>query len=177
MLRPSLALSTLIARSHAPALAHFDENVLRPFLAVVELDGRTANNLLDAIAKQSLCAFVEEDEISFQRRRRILLGYRVEEVIGRPTIELYDSEERAKDVLIEMRKRGGTASGYESVLKAKDGRSIPVLISASVLLDKDGREAGMVGFATDLRARKLEEEELRKAHDELEKQVEDQPPN
>ena len=31
----------------------------------------------------------------------------------------------------------------------------------------------MVGFATDLRARKHEEEELRKAHDELEKRVED----
>ena len=31
----------------------------------------------------------------------------------------------------------------------------------------------MVGFATDLRARKREEEELRKAHDELEKRVED----
>ena len=30
----------------------------------------------------------------------------------------------------------------------------------------------MVGFATDLRARKREEEELRKAHDELEKHVE-----
>ena len=111
--------------------------------------------------------------VLFNEGAETLLGYRVEEVIGRPTIELYDSEERAKDVLIEMRKRGGTASGYESVLKAKDGRSIPVLISASVLLDKDGREAGMVGFATDLRARKLEEEELRKAHDELEKRVED----
>ena len=65
--------------------------------------------------------------VLFNEGAETLLGYRVEEVIGRPTIELYDSEERAKDVLIEMRKRGGTASGYESVLKAKDGRSIPVL--------------------------------------------------
>ena len=72
-----------------------------------------------------------------------------------------------------MRKRGGTASGFESVLKTKDGRSIPVLISASVLLDEDGEEVGTVGFATDLRARKREEEELRKAHDELEKRVEE----
>ena len=31
----------------------------------------------------------------------------------------------------------------------------------------------MVGFATDLRTRKKEEEELRRAHDELEKHVED----
>ena len=72
-----------------------------------------------------------------------------------------------------MRKRGGTASGFESVLRTKDGHSVPVLISASVLLDKDGQEAGMVGFATDLRTRKQEEEELRRAHDELEKRVEE----
>src|SRR4029450_8016810 len=100
-----------------------------------------------------------------------LLGYRAEEVIGHPTVELYAREDRARDILIEMRKRGGTASGYESVLKNKDGITVPVLVSASVLLDKDGQETGMVGFATDLRARKREEEELRKAHDELEKHV------
>ncbi len=111
--------------------------------------------------------------VLFNEGAENLLGYRAEDVIGRSTIGLYDSEDRAKDVLTEMRKRGGTASGYESVLKAKDGRSVPVLISASVLLDQEGQEAGMVGFATDLRARKREEEELRKAHDELEKRVED----
>jgi PAS domain S-box-containing protein len=111
--------------------------------------------------------------VLFNEGAESLLGYRAEDVIGRPTIHLYDSEERARDILIEMRKRGGTASGYESVLKAKDGHNVPVLIWASVLLDKEGQEAGMVGFATDLRARKREEEELRKAHDELEKRVED----
>ncbi len=110
--------------------------------------------------------------VLFNEGAEALLGYRAEEVIGHPTVELYASEDRARDILIEMRKRGGMASGYESVLKNKDGLSVPVLVSASVLLDKDGQETGMVGFATDLRARKREEEELRKAHDELEKHVE-----
>jgi PAS domain S-box-containing protein len=111
--------------------------------------------------------------VLFNQGAEALLGFRAEDVIGRAVEELYEGEEKARDVLIEMRKRGGTASGYESVLKARDGHRIPVLISASVLLDKDGKEAGMVGFATDLRARKREEEELRKAHDELEKRVEE----
>ena len=66
-----------------------------------------------------------------------------------------------------MRKRGGSVSGLESVLRAKDGSSIPVLISASVLFDEEGQEVGMVGFTTDLRERKRAEEALQKAHDEL----------
>ena len=101
------------------------------------------------------------------------MGYRANEVIGRPTMQLYDGEDRSRELVLEMRKRGGTASGFESVLKAKDGSSVPVLISASVLLDQDGQETGMVGIATDLRARKREEAELRKAHEELERHVEE----
>ncbi len=81
--------------------------------------------------------------------------------------------DHAKDVLREMRKRGGTVAGFDSVLKSKDGASIPVLISASVLFGDQGEEVGTVGFATDLRTRKHEEEELRKAHDELEKRVDE----
>src|SRR5262245_58115271 len=111
--------------------------------------------------------------VLFNEGAETLLGYRAEDVVGRPTAQLYDSENRAREIVLELRKRGGTASGFESVLKAKDGHSVPVLISASVLLDKDGQEVGMVGFATDLRTSKKEEEELRRAHDELEKHVEE----
>ena len=49
--------------------------------------------------------------VLFNEGAETLLGYRAEDVIGRPTTDLYDSEERAKDVLVEMRKRGGTALG------------------------------------------------------------------
>jgi hypothetical protein len=54
----------------------------------------------------------------------------------------------------EMERRGGTVSGIDSLLWAKDSSSIPVLISGSLLFDDDGRQIGTVGFATDLRERK-----------------------
>ena len=108
--------------------------------AEIEETKRYLTRLIESSPDAIIATDKNEIVVLFNEGAETLLGYRVEEVIGRPTIELYDSEERAKDVLIEMRKRGGTASGYESVLKAKDGRSIPVLISASVLLDKDGEK-------------------------------------
>lgn len=111
--------------------------------------------------------------VLFNKGAEGLLGYRADEVVGRPVRELYGSEERARDLVRETRKRGGTVSAYETALLAKDGHSIPVLMSASVLTNNEGREVGVVGFATDLSERKREEGELEKARDELEKRVEE----
>ncbi len=111
--------------------------------------------------------------VLFNEGAELLLGYRADEVIGQRVLLLYGGEEGVKEVVREMRKRGGTASAFESTLRAKDGCDVPVLISASVLFDDDGQEIGTVGFATDLRERKRAEEALQKAHDELEERVEE----
>ncbi|HZY31914.1 MAG TPA: PAS domain S-box protein [Candidatus Methylomirabilis sp.] len=132
---------------------------------------------LTRLIESSTDAIISTDKegnvVLFNEGAEFLLGYRRKEVIGRRVTVLYESEERAKEVMREMRKRGGTVSGFETVLRAKDGTHIPVLISASILLDKEGQEAGTVGFNTDLRERKRAEEALQKAHDELEKRVEE----
>jgi PAS domain S-box-containing protein len=132
---------------------------------------------LTRLIESSTDAIVATDKqgniVLFNEGAEMLLGYRPEAVIGKRWMELYDGEERAKDVLREMRKRGGTVAAFESALKTKDGKSVPVLVSASVLFAEHGEEVGIVGFATDLRTRKREEEALRKAHDELEKRVEE----
>lgn len=111
--------------------------------------------------------------VLFNEGAESLLGYRAEEIIGKPVALLYGGEAGANEVLREMRKRGGTVAGFDSILWAKDGASIPVLISASVLFDDEGQEVGTVGFATDLRERKRAQEELQRSYDELEKHVED----
>ncbi len=138
---------------------------------------RETKRYLTRLIESSPDAIIATDKanhiVLFNEGAERLLGYQGADVIGRAVKELYDSEDRARDMAIELRKRGGTAAGFDSVLKTKDGHSIPVLISASVLTDKDGQETGMVAFATDLRTRKKEEEELRRAHDELEKRVEE----
>jgi PAS domain S-box-containing protein len=132
---------------------------------------------LERLIESSTDAIISTDKegkvLLFNEGAEFLLGYRAEEVIGRHVTVLYESEERAKEVMREMRKRGGTASGFETVLRAKDGSRIPVLISASILFDEQGQEAGTVGFNTDMRERKRAEDALRKAYNELEKRVEE----
>ena len=115
----------------------------------------------------------EGNVVLFNRGAEALLGFRQEEIIGQRVAQLYESVEKAKEVMRQMRKQGGTVSAFETVLQAKDGTRIPVLISASVLYDEEGQEVGTVGFNKDLRERKRVEEALQKAHDELELRVEE----
>ena len=115
----------------------------------------------------------EGDVVLFNRGAEALLGFRQKEIIGQRVAQLYESVEKAKEVMRQMRKQGGTVSAFETVLQAKDGTRIPVLISASILYDEEGQEVGTVGFNKDLRERKRVEEALQKAHDELELRVEE----
>ena len=132
---------------------------------------------LTRLIESSTDAIIATDKdgkvVLFNEGAETLLGYRADEVIGKSPGQLYANEGQAKEVAREMRKRGGTVAGYECTLRSKDGNDVPALVSASVLFGERGEEVGTVGFATDLRERKRDEEELRKAHEELEKRVEE----
>ena len=143
--------------------------------ASVEL--RETKRYLTRLIESSTEAIISTDKEGnvalFNKGAEALLGYREQEVIGRRATVLYGSETLALDLVRETQKRGGSVSGFETALLSKDGGSIPVLMSTSTICDEAGREVGMVGFATDLRKRKREEEELQNARDELEKRVEE----
>jgi PAS domain S-box-containing protein len=86
---------------------------------------------------------------------RQTLGYTSEEVLGKPVILLYQSLDRAREVMRAMRSGEsgpvGTVKNCETLFRAKDGSEIPVAISGSIAYDEDGAEVGSIGFAKDLR--------------------------
>ncbi|MDV2504710.1 MAG: PAS domain S-box protein, partial [bacterium] len=120
---------------------------------------------LESLIESSTDAIIATDRggniVFFNEGAEALSGYRREEVIGRRGPVLYERDEDAKEVMRRMREGGGTVSGFETTFRAKDGTIIPVLISASILYDDEGREAGTVGFSKDLRERKRREDEIR----------------
>jgi len=148
--------------------ADFTENKrAEEALLAANVELRETRRYLERLIESSTDAIISTDKggtlVLFNKGAEAMLGYRAEEMIGRRVTVLYESEERAKEVMRQMRKQGGTVSAFETALRAKDGSSIPVLISASTLYDEDGQEAGTVGFNKDLRPLKQAEEELRRA--------------
>jgi PAS domain S-box-containing protein len=86
---------------------------------------------------------------------RQTLGYTSEEVLGKPVILLYQSLDRAREVMRAMRSGEsgpvGTIKNCETLFRSKDGSEIPVAISGSIAYDEHGAEVGSIGFAKDLR--------------------------
>ena len=124
--------------------------------------------LIESSSDAIISTDIQGKVVLFNKGAEAMLGYQREEIVGQRATVLYESEERAKEVMRLMDQHGGTTAGFETVLKAKDNTPIPVLISAAVLYDAEGNEAGTVGFNKDLRQRKRVEEELRESHEKLE---------
>lgn len=129
--------------------------------------GQYLARLIDSCPDAIISTDKEGNVVLFSERAVALLGYRAKEIAGRNISVLYGDAAGARQVALEMRKRGGTASALESVMLAKDGTNIPVLISASFLMDENGEEVGTVGFVRDLRDRKRDEEAFDRLSTEL----------
>ena len=123
--------------------------------------------LIDSSPDAIISTDKDGNVVLFSERAEALLGYRAKEVTGRNISFLYGDAAGTRHVALEMRKRGGTVSSLESIMLAKDGNNIPVLISASFLFNEKGEEVGTVGFVRDLRERKLEEEAFDERSTEL----------
>ncbi len=88
-----------------------------------------------------------------------LLGYSAEELIGQPCGITVAPEERDKVAEENARRRRGIASQYETVMLAKDGRRVPVLVSAKPL-EEDRVFKGVLAVYTDITDAKRRETRL-----------------
>ena len=102
-----------------------------------------------------------------------MLGYSRGELIEHHLIEFIhdDYKELMQDQM--ARRRKGEAKRFELAWTAKDGHKIYTLVSPRGYYDEEGRFKGSLGILADITDLKNAEEALQKAHDELERRVEE----
>jgi len=89
-----------------------------------------------------------------------MLGYTLEESIGRPIWGFLDEESKAI-IKLNLRKRLlGIDNSYELKLTHKDHSLLWALVNAKPLFDKDGKFMGSISMLTDITMRKEAEQAL-----------------
>jgi PAS domain S-box-containing protein len=101
-----------------------------------------------------------------------LFGYRPEEILGQSAARFYPTPEIAKRIMKAMRADSrGRVKNLEVTVRRKDGRDIPALISATLIRNERGEDAGTVGFVKDLIEQKRAERERREELEYLERKL------
>lgn len=98
-------------------------------------------------------------------RLAVLLGYRPEELLGRPVTDFMDAQSAAENADTKRRRRAGQADRYRCTLVHRDGTPVPVEISSGPLYDRSGAYAGSLAAVSDLRERMAWDERLRQSED------------
>lgn len=98
-----------------------------------------------------------------------MLGYAVDEMIGRSLYEFMDDAARIEAQAAFERRRQGVNETYDFRFRRKDGTELWTLISTSPLYDSAGNFNGALGMITDITVRKQTEARLAHAafHDSL----------
>jgi len=109
------------------------------------------------------------------------LDFDEDDLIGKPATLLFEEEEEeeetqnilsqhalpVKRTILRRLVREGSVNNIEKKLRAKDGTSVPVLLSGAVLRNNEQEIKGIVCLGIDITERKKAEEELRKSESRL----------
>jgi len=101
--------------------------------------------------------------INFNEECEKIWGWSEDEVRGHGAAEYYDTPQHAREIGAALWSvKGHTIRDYPARIRAKNGEVIPIRLSASLFVDKEGEAAGSIGVFKDQRPiLRAEEERLR----------------
>jgi diguanylate cyclase (GGDEF)-like protein/PAS domain S-box-containing protein len=118
-------------------------------------------SLLEAVGQSVIATDLEGKVLYWNRAAQELYGWSAEEAMGRPIMEVTPSEalmEQAEEIMTEL--RAGRSWTGESVVRRKDGTTLPVLVTHTPAHDEEGNLVAIIGVYTNLTERKRMEERL-----------------
>ena len=125
------------------------------------------DSIIVSMADTLLVIGADENILTVNRATLHLLGYRAEELIGQRAALIFPDVESIYVLATRQTLSGTLVRNAEKTYVAKDGRRIPVALSASILFSSAGQMRGYVCLAQDMTERKKTEEALRKANADL----------
>lgn len=120
--------------------------------------------LLDAVGEAVVASDAHHRVIYWNQAAEKLFGWTRAEALGRTSSELLPAHATPQQTAeITSRLATGQSWSGEFEIRHKNGTSVPVHITGSIIYDEIGSPAGYVGVATDLRESKELEQKLRQA--------------
>ena len=110
--------------------------------------------LLDAVPKGIWAADTEGVTTFVNPRMCVLLGYPMEEVIGRSVFDFIDASDLAAAKIHLQRGLDNLKDHFEFMLVRKAGARALAELSSSPLLDRDGKVTGVIAAVADISGRK-----------------------
>ena len=120
---------------------------------------------LTSLVESSIDAIITTDtqgHVTFcSRSVQEMLGYQPGEIVGRAVGHHYARGVDEAHFIMERLRQHGKLKNHETEFLAKDGRRVPVILSASLLRDHRGRVIGTLGISKDISERKAADQEIR----------------
>lgn len=124
----------------------------------------------DAILTKSLDGIIRSWNPGAER----LLGYRADEIIGQPVIQLLPQDRLGEETMILDRlRRGERVSHFETVRRRRDGSLVDVSLTISPIRNQSGAVVGASKIMRDITGLKRAEDELRRINKDLEQKNQD----
>ncbi len=125
-----------------------------------------AESLINSSTDMIIAVDLERHIYEFNKRAQEIFGYTKDEILGKPVDMLYAYLDQSKCVYENTVKNKRYTA--EVINRRKNGDLFPVIISASVLVEKGGKVLGTMGISRDISESKRVELELQKAKNQAE---------
>ena len=125
------------------------------------------DNIINSMMDSLIVTSPQGAILRANRAACLLLGYPEQELLGLPARTVIEGPSGVEGHGLAGLLSEDSVAAVERTYRAKDGRTIPVLFSASVMRDSNGTVQGMVCAAQDMTERKRAEATLRTYSEEL----------